>query len=190
MDKLIKLFFVLGVCTFCNGQNRVVVLKTNLLNYPLYSASVYTEIGQSERKSDVFSLVIGDREKKSERRKDIFASFSYSKRFYRPYPTELSGYYLAPYVKYLYKEYLQPEANFIFVPIAESQDYQRHSLAIGCDIGFQYLIKNRVAVDVIGGLGTGYTVYAKGYGFSDFHLDGKFGVLVGYKFKNKNGKNS
>lgn len=183
MPKLIVHLILFLILSVANGQNQAVIIKTNLLNLPLHSASLYAEIKQNDKKSNCFMFSIGDPAKINieTRSRSFFTSLSYSKRTYFYQYKELSGFYYAPYAKYLYREQRREEAIFLFIPLWDSIDFNSHSLVVGSEVGFQHLIKNKVSIDIIGGLGAGVAFFTRGYQ-TRVHLDGKFGILCGYKF--------
>lgn len=108
-------------------------------------------------------------------------------RLYFSHKQRFQGFYSGVYLKYLYNYYQKEEISKIEPTILK---YEKRSLSCGMILGFQYLFRKRISIDIIGGIG-----YRKRINFNLIEsvntnykmnnpneIDGRFAVQIGYAF--------
>ena len=98
---------------------------------------------------------------------------------WHPFDTGLKGFYAGPSVFFNYSTH-----SYSRTPASDSLDYSRWA-AVGGNIGYEYALPSRVVVDLIFGLGYGYSreVDVNGKVTSNHLVDETIGgVFVGYRF--------
>jgi hypothetical protein len=116
----------------------------------------------------------------------------------------LSGFYLGPFLRYMYYEYSETyevsgyyynsQGNYVYLSQTGSDLFTYHTVALGAVIGKQFVFKNKVTIDFFGGpvysvlaasnhskqddvvIGSGIpNVYIQGYGI-------RGGITVGFAY--------
>ncbi len=165
--NLFKILLFIFVSKLCFSQDKnTIVLKTNSLNYLVKTGfNVALEVQTKEKRSYNFSFETGDDKRNFENvngLKNKFIVFSAEKRrYWYSSKSKPSGLFAAPFLKYRYKDKVQPDDIGSFY-LANGGIFKAHFLGIGYLAGYQNHIVKRISIEAKLGLGIQGRVAIKG----------------------------
>ena len=165
-------------------QNHTFLVKTNLAQSKIFQQwNITTEFKTPKaQQSNAYSIGYNRLGDVKEQRDVIY--IGYSRVFYSK-PIEKCIYFsAAPYSKLIYRKVYQEGSNSFLFPFLNRADldFQTISLALGINAESHFLIKKRLLISPVIGIGMGTVLFEiKNYA-SRVHVDGQLGIKIGYVF--------